>query len=75
MKSFFSAFWGAMLYSIVSFVLNLSIQPDGEFRVVRRQYSGGVAPTKDDEIIDVEGRAVDPKQDTIEHDNNKNNSK
>ena len=55
---FGSAFWGALLYSIVSFTLNYSIQPSGEFRVFYRN-SRRESSSQDKNTIDVEGHVTD----------------
>lgn len=49
---FGSAFWGALLFSIISSVTNLFVQPAGEFRFYSRRQQGP-AP-KDDGVIDIE---------------------
>ena len=55
---FGAAFWGALCFSIISFMLNLIISPQGRFRVYRSGGRGGPgagAPAmKDRNIIDVE---------------------
>lgn len=57
---FASAFWGALLFSSVSFILNLSVQPSGHFNFYYREYHSRPY-SKNDNIIDVEGHEVDRK--------------
>lgn len=55
---FSAAFWGALCFSVISFMLNLIISPQGRFKVYRfggRSGPGAGAPAmKDRNIIDVE---------------------
>ena len=64
--SFWSAFCAALLFSILSFVLNLLLTPNFGFRF---NVSGTVANSrkKYDNVIDVEGKVVDKnKEDQCE---------
>lgn len=60
--NFTSAFWGALIFSILSFLLNLLINPQGKITVhfrsssPRRPYRPP-GPPPDDGVIDVEGRS------------------
>lgn len=56
--SFWNAFFGALLFSIVSFFLNLFVDPDGKFKV-RFYQSGTFRRPKSDDVIDVEGKTKD----------------
>lgn len=65
--NFWSAFWAALLFSIISFLLNLLMSPKVSIRV------GGYDASyrkhhKDDNVIDVEGKIVD--EDTKSKDRN-----
>ncbi len=51
---FWHAFFGALLFSIVSFFLNLFVDPEGKFKV-RFYQSGPSRRFKRDDVIDVEG--------------------
>ena len=56
--NFWSAFWAALLFSVISFLLNLVMSP----RVSIRVGSYGTSYRrlhKDDNVIDVEGKIVD----------------
>jgi len=59
---FWSAFWGALFFSVISFVLNFFIDPQGKVsvHVYQRQsrYPGG-----DEHVIDVEGKSKDEPKD------------
>jgi putative membrane protein len=50
-----SAFWGAIFFSIVSFILNLLINPQGKIEFRLYKYGSG-RKTKDKDVIDVEGK-------------------
>ena len=50
--SFWSAFWGAILFSLISFLLNLSIDRRGKIHVDFREYRS--FDKKNVDIIDVE---------------------
>ncbi len=61
--SFLWAFLGALLLSVISFVLNLFLNPAERVRL--RVYRGGSfrkSRNADEDIIDVEGRAKDDDQ-------------
>lgn len=52
---FWSAFWGAIIFSIVSFLLNLFITPQGRFGVNTYQYRYAKRNSpRSDDIIDIE---------------------
>ena len=56
--SFGSAFWGALFFSIISFLLNLFINPQGQISI--RFYQGrSFSSSRDEDIIDVEGKSED----------------
>lgn len=55
--NFWSAFWGALVFSIISFILNLFVSPEG--RVNMRFHSKYSFRNNDPHIIDVEGKAKD----------------
>jgi putative membrane protein len=52
---FWNAFWGALVFSIISFLLNLYINPEGRIRAQFYRYRAPRAE-KYDRVIDVEGR-------------------
>lgn len=54
---FTSAFWGALLFSIASFILNLSGHSRGKFNFYFQENHSRTSP-KNDNIIDVEGHEV-----------------
>lgn len=55
---FFSAFLGALFYSIISFFLSIFIDPERKMDVrFYRKYSSRRRDKKNDDVIDVEGRA------------------
>lgn len=57
-SGFWAAFFGAILFSIVTFFFNLFIGPEGKFkRIDIRFYRSGSAYQKNDDVIDVEGRS------------------
>ena len=58
---FASAFWGALLYSIFSFLLNIFVQPNGQFRFYYQGYRKQSSPP-DDQVIDVEGHVIDGEE-------------
>ncbi|MFA5336031.1 MAG: phage holin family protein [Candidatus Omnitrophota bacterium] len=51
---FSSAFWGALCFSVISFMLNLLISPQGKFKVYRFDGQPKGGSIKDRNIIDVE---------------------
>jgi len=53
-KSFWSAFFGALVFSIISFILSLFIDPKGKIRLYLRQQRFS-AKNAGDDIIDIEG--------------------
>ncbi|OGX43653.1 MAG: hypothetical protein A3F87_03755 [Omnitrophica WOR_2 bacterium RIFCSPLOWO2_12_FULL_51_24] len=53
---FSAAFWGALCFSVVSFLLNLFIGPQGRFKVYR--YDGRNGP-QDRNVIDVDAEVED----------------
>ena len=54
-SSFWNAFWAALLFSIISFLLNLLLSPENNIRVSR--YGGGYSKkARYDDAIDVEGK-------------------
>jgi len=56
--SFWSAFWGALVFSIVSFILNLFISPEGRINVTfYKEYPSKTYRGKS--VIDVEGKPAD----------------
>jgi len=52
---FLSAFWGAMAFSLVSFLLNLLINPQGKINV-RYQTNSNSCRTRRGDVIDVQAR-------------------
>ena len=54
---FWSAFWGALCFSIVSFLLNLFINPQG--KIVMDLYRYDRSAHKKDDVIDVEWKEGD----------------
>ena len=54
---FWDAFWGALFFSIVSFLLNLFVDPGGKVKVsfTQRPLKG----FQDGDVIDVEGKTSD----------------
>ena len=52
---YWSAFWGALAFSVVSFLLNLFINPRGRINVSYYHGPGGRTKRRDN-VIDVEGR-------------------
>jgi putative membrane protein len=58
--NFWSAFWGALLFSLVSFVLNLFVNPQGKVNI--RYYRDATADRKQyRDVIDVEAKEEKPK--------------
>ncbi|MFH1190385.1 MAG: phage holin family protein [Candidatus Omnitrophota bacterium] len=58
--SFWSAFWAALLFSIISFILNLIFAPNTGLRFNSSGIRGQARPRYEEEdIIDVEGTVVD----------------
>ena len=56
--NFWSAFWGALLFSIVSFILNFFISPEGKVNITfRKEYPSKTY--RKSHVIDVEGRTTD----------------
>ena len=56
--NFWSAFFGALFFSIISFVLGLFIDPHGKINIhFRQQKFSGSRPS--DDIIDIEGEEKD----------------
>jgi putative membrane protein len=53
-SGFWSAFWGAIVFSIISFFLNLLINPQGNKFKVRYQSKGRAGSRRKGEVIDVE---------------------
>ncbi len=58
---FWSAFWGALCFSIVSFLLNIFISPQGKFKVYHYESRGSRQPRRRDDhnVIDVEADVED----------------
>ena len=56
--SFWSAFFGALIFSAVSFLLNLFIDPDGRMRMRIYTTRSHYKPA-DRDVIDIEGRSKD----------------
>jgi putative membrane protein len=54
-SDFVSAFWGAMAFSLVSFLLNLLINPQGKINV-RYQTNSNSSRTPRKDVIDVQAR-------------------
>jgi putative membrane protein len=54
-SDFWSAFWGAMAFSLTSFLLNLMINPKGKINV-RYQSGSPRGQKRRDNVIDVEAR-------------------
>ena len=59
---FWSAFWGALCFSIISFLLNIFISPQGTFKVYR--YDEARSPRKFDDhnVIDTEAEVEDKEE-------------
>ncbi len=55
---FWAAFWGALAFSVVSFILNLFISPRGNVGTQFYHYARRGYP-KDDNVIDVEAEVED----------------
>ncbi|MFA6384890.1 MAG: phage holin family protein [Candidatus Omnitrophota bacterium] len=53
--SFWNAVWGALAFSIFSFILNLLVKPSGKIDHPRRN-RGDAGNTRRDNVIDVEGK-------------------
>lgn len=60
-SNFWSAFWGALCFSLISFLLNMFISPQGTFKTYRY---GSRSPRKFDDrnVIDTEAEAEDREQ-------------
>lgn len=60
---FWTAFWGAVWFSVISFLLNLLVSPQG--KVNTRFYEYGTRNRKKyyEDVIDVEGKAEDERED------------
>jgi len=62
-RDFWSAFWGALFFSVISFFLSLLIDPKGTMNIrVAKTYSQqrpSDGQRRNDRIIDVEGRPKD----------------
>lgn len=56
--SFWNAFWGAFFFSMISFILNLLIRPQGKLSWRFYGYDSGCKPKYRD-AIDIEGKAED----------------
>ncbi len=54
-SGFWSAFWGALVFSVVSFILNLFISPKGEVKMQFYRYRYPEHP-RDMNVIDVEAK-------------------
>lgn len=63
-SDFWTAFWASIVFSLISFILNIAIRPDAGFSVNYFRQGAPRRP-KYDNVIDVEGKVVDPKE--IEH--------
>lgn len=58
--NFWSAFWGALVFSIISFLLNLFINPQGKFKIYSYSHSRRAGhPLKDTNVIDTEAKIED----------------
>ena len=55
-SNFRNAFYGALIFSIVSFVLSLLINPEGRLKL-RFHRSGPLGKIRHKDVIDVEGKA------------------
>jgi putative membrane protein len=58
---FWSAFWGALCFSIISFLLNIFISPQGTFKVYRYE-SRSSRRFNDPNVIDTEAEVDDKEQ-------------
>jgi len=58
-NGFWSAFRGALFFSIISFIINLVLQPGGNVQFHYQRYSGQPDKSRDKDIIDVEGEVSD----------------
>ena len=56
-ESFWSEFFASIIFSVISFVLNIAFSPRLDMRLGPRSGEGRLK--KDDDAIDVEGRTVD----------------
>ena len=56
--NFWSAFWGALCFSIISFFLNLFIGPQGRLKVYRYEEKGGR------DVIDVDAKVEDADEES-----------
>jgi len=65
-RDFWSAFWGALFFSVINFSLSLLIDPKGTMNIrVAKTYSQrrpSDGQRRKDRIIDVEGRSKDDDQ-------------
>ncbi len=61
---FWAAFWGALCFSIVSFILNLLVSPQGRFRVYRFDDRRDPPPSSGSgpDIIDVDAEIDDEQE-------------
>lgn len=61
-SNFWSAFWGALVFSFISFMLNLFINPQGKIRMDFRRYD--IRRPGRDDFIDAEFKVEDKKDKT-----------
>jgi putative membrane protein len=61
-SGFWTAFWASIVFSVVSFILNVAVKPGAGFSVNYFRH-GAAGRAKYDDVIDVEGEVVDPEED------------
>ena len=62
---FWAAFWGALCFSVVSFLLNLFVSPQGRFKVYHyegRRHGPRAHTPGDRNVIDVEAKVEDKNE-------------
>lgn len=58
-KDFWSAFWGALCFSVVSFLLNMFISPQGGIKAYRYENRRTFKRSSDSTVIDVDAKVED----------------
>lgn len=59
---FWSAFWGALCFSFVSFLLNVFISPEGGIKIYRYENRRPHKTSADSTVIDVDAKVEDNKE-------------